>query len=81
MTTYKLEYEKIGADESPDSFANQQFRHMQSCASQQELNEAINSLPAGTTGRYGDGTSWHYFTAGQSGRVVTSVGLPTHPLG
>lgn len=80
MTAYILEYDEIGTNESPDSFANQQFRYKVSCASQQELNEAISNLPYGTRGRYDDGSNWHHFTAGQSGRVVTSLGLPKNPL-
>jgi hypothetical protein len=80
MTTYILEYDKIGKNEGPDSFVNQQFDYKQSCASQPELNEVIGKLPAGTRGRYDDGTNWYYFTAGQSGTVVTSAGLTRHPL-
>jgi len=80
MTTYILEYDEIVTNESAESFANQQFRFKQSYASQQELSEAINNLPNGTKGRYDDGNNWHHFIAGQSGRVVTSAGLPRQPL-
>lgn len=82
MTTYIVEYAEIDSIEGGDSsIMNQQFRSTQRCVTYDELKEAIAKLPSGTSCRYSDGTNWHYFTAGQPGEVVTSVGLPRYPLG
>ena len=78
MTIFILEYVEIDTKENAGSFANQQFKYKESCANQQELTMAINSLPDGTKGRHYDGHDWHYFIVGQLSRVIAAAASSEH---